>query len=871
MASGLFGTPGSSSGGGLFKGTKTSTSSGPHTPSGVGGFFENLGTDIKGAVTGFIPGVVHTVEHPIATAEQLGKSEWQTWSPLFEGHIGTFGKDFYQHPLAPLLDVTAALDLGLSAAGEVGARVGAEEGSLLGRAAALKAPKTISLTDPTGEARLATKTFSTRPLRRLTQEHIIPRVVARMPSGIQDAATRAQFERAFRGDMVRRVVAKSAVVNAMLGAGKRLTEPETAAGTRKALLQRLAPNMHEHGFQMMPDQAAEVVARNKHYAFVQDPSLIPHRDHVNRIQVLRNKIATSFKLANKHAALGHSVDKIQSELDHQHATLKDMNENGYRIAAPAKTKLKEPTTRQLMERNAMPRVEVQRNIARLEKQLTKARRSKAVLDRAHEDINNLSGQLTTLQSKGMHSVLDHFSSSQERFDHFVQNYGRYGTTNDIRKAMVDQHGRVSLVPKHDAAMLGHELDNSSKMLRMLWRKPTRAWKMAVVGYTPRTVVNNTVGNLLIYLSREDPVSGLWGLYNGYRLAHGIDKADQHFLSTIDRQHTLQKYFTPDIVSNNFGADLVGEKEFQATGLKGRLKGGMYPLVHRVADMPTRIGAILSYLRRDPEVRALMKSGMSFDEAMKRALAENKHNLRLRTSEHARSIAGDYTNLAGWEKKIKDVVPFYLWDRHILRSTHNLLADNPARAVVGSRISQQGEKEVQKYFGTVPSYLAGMLPLSMLGLGGGSGDRQRGITTASLNPFNTIGDLAGVAQALTAGHTPNPGSDLFDQVNPMLTGLAEYASGQNLLSGAKLPRHGGAIPSVLFNTLQGIPEYRLANGMLTPPQTTTKTGKTKLYATGEQPVVSSFLGVPIQNISRSAAVAASNKETGVKTAKKKHFV
>lgn len=75
-----------------------------HHSGGVLGLFRNLGSDVKGAVTGFIPGVVHMAEHPIGGAEAMGKGIWSTWSPLIHGHFTQFGQGIYEHPLAPLLE-----------------------------------------------------------------------------------------------------------------------------------------------------------------------------------------------------------------------------------------------------------------------------------------------------------------------------------------------------------------------------------------------------------------------------------------------------------------------------------------------------------------------------------------------------------------------------------------------------------------------------------------------------------------------------------------------------------------------------------------------------------------------------------------------
>jgi hypothetical protein len=55
---------------------------------GVGGFVTNLAGDIRDAAVGVPTGLVHLVEHPVGSLEAMGKSTWQTWSPLYHGDVG---------------------------------------------------------------------------------------------------------------------------------------------------------------------------------------------------------------------------------------------------------------------------------------------------------------------------------------------------------------------------------------------------------------------------------------------------------------------------------------------------------------------------------------------------------------------------------------------------------------------------------------------------------------------------------------------------------------------------------------------------------------------------------------------------------------
>ena len=883
--------------------------SGPHHPHGIGGFLENFGTDVKDAVVGLPAGTVHLVEHPVASIEQMAKSTWQTWSPLFHGHPLQFAHSFYEHPLAPLLDIATVFSGGLGAAGKLGRLTDAADESLLGRAAKLTENKTGTLHDLSGKDRHPVEfSYSTRPLRRLVQEHGKPRLyegiskIPRVGEGVSKALQQSAYERRFLSETAHRVaatkflratapVAAKAHAAAMAGnpvydaaskammattamlAGKALSEPATAFRARAETAAGLWMNLYRHASvkDLTPQQAVEFLQKNHHYRPVKDPSLID-ATHRRLLRSIMGKEARWEKLRAAHVEAAHSLPSIHAELEHHNALLKDMQDNGVHIVMPAKTKLKEPTDRQLMERNAAPIVEAQQNIKRLTKLREQAHVSKKIHDRATQELSDLKAQRLDLQNRSFAQYFQHVGSSEETFNSFAKNAGRYlvagiskPTKGNIERAVAqaarDSQGRVRLVIKHDATMLGHELHNSSQFVKWLYRKPSSVWKTIQVGFTPRTVTNNGVGNFLIYAMRENPVTGAAGMLHALRIVHGDERTGEAIMhaTPFKRNHWMFRHFGTEL-NNVFGHELLNA----GGGRISAIKSGFYPLVHKVADEPIRMAAISAYLMRDPAVRALMKDkGLTFDQAAARALRKDP-GLQARAAEHARTIGGDYQTLKPWERRVRDIAPFYLWDRHILKSTGNLVADTPGRAVLAQQVSKMGKDQTEKMLGALPEFLQGALPLSMIGLGKNSGDRTSVLMTQSLNPFATIGELAGLGQTITAGHTPQTGEALFSQVNPLLTGAIEYGTGTSLLTGSPKPRHGGLVTSIGSNLVQGFPEVRMAQGLLATPTTLTPKGKQKLYAVDHRSGVSSFLGVPVRNVSKSAANAMAAKEQGKKS-------
>lgn len=929
----------------------TGTKAPAHGGHGVGGFFSNLGSDVKGAVEGFIPGTVHLIEHPIAGAETMAKGMWSTWSPLLHGKFTKFGQGVYEHPLAPLLDLAAVASGGLGAAAKIGelstsdALLAADRSALQAgesldpasnifhAAARLKMPKTVTLEDRAategGKGRgFVQQHYSQRPLRRLMQDHVNPRILGSLPQHSQDALMQLKFNRLLYGEMARRATAANVsklafmdsaakadvigaaraghlpILDAAMLAGKSLIDPTSATRVRQELAAGMHMNLARNApLRLTPEEIPTFLKAHPHFRMVKAMSAMD-ASHGPLLTQLRGKEARLEARALKAAPLAHALPKIDEQLQHHNAQLQEMYDKGYLhthtpavdskgVPTPAG---KTPTVRQSMEQHAQPILETQRNVKMLTRLQNKAHIAKAAHDDAVSKLADIKAQRMNLEHRSFAEYYSHVASSETAFNNFAENFGRHAVTRDMRKAWVGMDGKVPIVPHHDATMLGQELHGSSDFLTRLVRHTTAVWKGIQVKFTPKTVLNNTLGNHVIYAMRSaDPMTATRSMIHALRVIHTPDDANNILMRATPWRNKswLFQHFTPEL-HNTFkvgtvGEDRVGTKLAQSTSRARRvLQGpGMYSLVQKIADEPTRLASIIAYVHGDPEVIAradeLMAkarsrgASMSRTEALDRAASrviKRNPDLRARAADYGRSVAGDYLNLTAKERQIQNWVPFYLWDRHILKSGSNLLKDTPGRAVMLQQLSQMGEGETKKYLGNVPSFLAGALPLQMLGIKGlQSPGRISTLVAPSLNPWGTLGDIAGLAQATTVGGDKQTGGDLFSQLNPLATAAIEYGTGKSLLTGAPVKRTGGLLTSVLAQLGQGFPETKVVAGAVNPPVTQTKSGKPKLYSQNELSAISNFLGVPIKQISPPAAAAQYKKEAGITSAtsrKKKQY-
>jgi hypothetical protein len=979
---GTFGGSGSSSGFGGFSGS--APAGGSH---GVLGLVSNLGNDVKGAVEGFIPGVIHFAEHPVGSAEQMAKATWSTWSPLFHGQFTKFGQGIYEHPLAPLLDMATIFSLGLGTAARIGAAsdaltagiaADAEAGLMASRgtqvfraltsktyhapggqlardaeilqkgmdplgtapqldkasnmfhaAARLRIPSAKILRDTTDANRAPlVKQFSQVPSRHLFQQ-TLGKGFEKLPPNIQGYLGRKVYEKALYGEMARRAVYAVASKAGVMAASERLAKMEADAAAHAGHMPTLnhlttAHRMLEDptagpqiraqlafGFPVNLDRHAPYVASSpEHAASV----IVAHSGHIGAIMKpvsdtesllgrTHRQIEHFTQLAQKHAAV-RPVEHVQAELDHQNALLKDMHDNGYlHTQTPALNSKGEPavspTVRQSMEQHAQPILEVQRNVKRLERELNRSRKSEAIRATAHQRLDDLYQRKIDLEQRGANYVFEKHGMTHESLVHFANNAGRILTKSfkgwdeakiagEIRRrGWMRADGSVPLVPMHDAEMMGKEMAGGLAFIRSLG-KATRWWKTLQVKLSPKTVVNNTLANHVIAMFRHsDPLTAFRALYHAYRLSHGKDFADQILHDAMLRggdkswlmraagaelhntflQGAYEDTSPEGLVKMRAAEDASKKASRFSRAIRGPM---MYGPVSKIADQPVRLGAIYTYVTKEPAVihladrlqRLAAREGRTLsrthalDQAAGRVLKENP-TLRDRAANFGRTIAGDYLAQTPKEQALKDFVPFYLWDRHIAKSGANIVLDTPLRAAIAQQVSQQGIAEAQKFLGNLPDFMQGAVPLQMLGLSGTSSDgRMNAIVGPSLNPFGTLGEFAGAAESLIGNGDISKASDLLGQINPLLTDSISAASGKDIVTGSSLKGPGGLIPNVLYNLGTGLPQEKIIQAAVEGPitQTTTGSGKTfpKLYSQNELAAISNFLGIPIKQISPSTA-------------------
>jgi hypothetical protein len=789
--SGIYGGSGSQ-GGGIYGGASAAPAPAKHhgllhdIVAAPATFTGHLLGDVRDAAVGLPAGLVMSVEHPIRSAKVIGKTTWKDWSPLFHGHPGEWAQNFYDHPLAPILDVVGVVSGGAALAargGEGLAAVGAisKEGKLAQLSGNLSEARRVSALGAGEHIDSKLTKLEHTPGNPTYARHLDSNPVVRL-----------------RQEGLHRLTSHMAEV-APKWFGR--TETESAEGTilQKGRIKDFSP----------------AGRADRHFQLQES-----YRSGATRAMI-HTQLATFVKAGKD---LTTEPGKVFRQIE-THGR-EQLETHAYRVPVAEAHKLG-------------PEYGFVRDVAR------------------------------TPYAKGenVHTVED--------FQRNMEGFATRHVTRNLDDAMV-KDGQALVVHMRAAKAWQKEAQRSATFLTKLYRYPTKAWKYLVLATRPAYFVNNAVGNTFMAMATLGPVPFTRGLVDAYRQAHGERAAAGELegaMKSIKELHGdwQDKHYLG--VHQGFGQEALGELKLnervpghpRVAAVVRHAEQGFYPITHKVADVFLRRVMVNALLRKHGAVRGLMDQGVEFDKAAE--FVSRDPLVRDKIQEQVNNALGDYHHLGPVEKQIRNIVPFYTWDRAIVRHGVHLGLDRTGRTAVGANVGQMGTEETTKALGgNIPDFLKGVIAL-----GGHSGDRTSVMTTQGLNPYASIPDVADLAGQLVG--VGNGGSDvLAGQINPIITGAIESATGQSLLSGAKLPkRPGGVIGQTAANVVEGTPIPKLVETLIkgeAQPKPNKTTGKIKpfLYRKDVKTQVAALLGVPVKELNKQTASDLADKQHG--THKKK---
>jgi hypothetical protein len=877
------------------------------------GFVENLGEDIGSAVVGLPAGVVETVRNPVKTAKSIGKSYQQTY-----GQGGRhFLNEFYEHPLGPILDALTIASFGVGGAAKGGAALSkAGAISSTSRLARLGQHGELTFRSPQaarqGKGPTVTRRISNRPLRRGQQKavdrflrifdaetpiigefaryaremekaprqtalglkasmgeylrsmaklkpierdalHMIARGVsprdyrrflelnpdAKLPQAMIAALEKPELQQLWEQPSKRMLAAyeRLAELGQMDAALKisqgRLTE-ETAA---------LRPDLHRNIVSGVLGQIDEPPLR---------PTYVPDRSIAERVAntdfakmgggvgvpqaaggINRGILLRSGQLALEPDLLGPEFlrDIKYGLFDDIHSLLLD---SGVRI--PKGDPLPEKWVylrRKVMfdDETGAPFV-IDEGVGAASERIGHVEKTRGQHDRELRDLLDEENEAMILDRRDFATDVEDLAESELDYRIIVP------------KALVDQ--------------VAGEFKRSSKAVRYLIEKPTNVWRALVLGARVGFLVNNTVGNNLLYALRFAGPAGVRAYLNMIQATKGADavRALLHTEGTppgITRQF-MEEFFPEQTQAGTFiGTQQVGGK----LGKVSRTLSLGLQKYDRDIEAGLRRAAVEAGLRKTPRVRKLLRQmpreRRSFEAAARQAIDEDPLLAR-QVSNQVNDALGNYLDLTAFERNaVRAAFPFYAWFRAITLLTLKMPLEVPGRTNALTKIGEVGADFTASKLGELPSYLRGAIVL-----GEPEGGRARVLTTGGLNPFASVEQVGRGASAFLAGE-PGELGPAFSQLgpNPFLKAGLEQLSGQRLWSGAPL---GGDESLPLDLPGRGLPALVLGDVGEQLPQVQLFRGPSALYPRRDlRAQLVAYLGAPVKTLDVSEAHRRARRE------------
>lgn len=344
---------------------------------------------------------------------------------------------------------------------------------------------------------------------------------------------------------------------------------------------------------------------------------------------------------------------------------------------------------------------------------------------------------------------------------------------------------TKMIPKEVKATLDNFQRDFSHPVFQNLRRVLDPWRMVMLTLSPRWYVNNFAGNLMLATKEGVRLQDWAEAWRSYRKG-----GTEHLSGNLRQKIGAGK--------DSFG-DALGAIEGSVVAETG--EGGLvrYPQgidgvkLARTVSRGEAMKVATARLRRANEV---------VDEIAR--VAVYKKNLREGASEamalkRTYEALVDYNDLSPFERQVvRSVVPFYSWQKGILKLTARFPLDHPQ--VAGIMMSFQGIQQqlTEDYYGgELPEAYASIIPFPGLG----------NVNTRSINPFQDAAALTS-PQGIAASLSPFLESGARNALGAPEGGFAEHY---------RIDEFGSRVPDTspaqdLTETITGLPQFRLGESL-----------------------------------------------------------
>lgn len=392
-------------------------------------------------------------------------------------------------------------------------------------------------------------------------------------------------------------------------------------------------------------------------------------------------------------------------------------------------------------------------------------------------------------------------------------------------------GRL-VVPHQVQRLLEDESKSYLSRAAAIRRVPLNAWKALVLGLRPAFFGNITIGNSILGMLQMAP--GRWGFASWL---NQVLPGFEHTLGPKLTEETMRSVL-PEQVTGTFGESL--RSHTLATTKAGRvahkLSAGVMPATISWENLLRRAMAE-GWARSTPEVQKILERNGGDVNAALREVAKSHPQIIDGISRRVDNALGNYRTYNRFERSIKNVVPFYGWNRHVTMSLARLASERPQVLDALLQVGDTGKARADRIVGSLPAYLNESIPVHLPGVLGG--ETGAGIQTVldprSWNPLSTITDEGRIV-ASPFTHAGAAG-DAFP-LAPDLQAAIEQLTGESMLTGA--PIKGNAFADELRNL---VPQ----ESIFTRKRKATSVNQNSRYAQ-----LLRLLGLPVENVNVPAA-------------------
>ena len=346
---------------------------------------------------------------------------------------------------------------------------------------------------------------------------------------------------------------------------------------------------------------------------------------------------------------------------------------------------------------------------------------------------------------------------------------------------------TTMVPKEvQRALHVFERDYNHGIFQAIARV-TNPWRMFVLTLSPRWYVNNFLGNALM-ASKEGVTIRDWvKAWQSFRKG-GADMER----GRLGRRFGAGKESFED-VGGVTAASIYSELDQQRSLIPwkpgkqwlrdAKRVGGMQSVSKEVLHRFHRANEVVDELARVAVYHRSLRAGMSKTEALSRSF----------------EALVDYQRLSPFERQaVRAVVPFYAWQKGIMRLVAQFPVDHPIAAGMLMQLDKLNQELNEREFGAeMPEYYRGMIKLPLLGT----------INTRSMNPFQDAGQLAS-PEGIAASMNPFVDIAVRNAVGAPEYGYPEHQRVNEF--GSVMPTTSPAEELVKVGT--GLPQARLFQGL-----------------------------------------------------------